>query len=77
MENEAPMTSKEAQDLKDMVRRIEVAICGDEAAGITGIIKKVVRHEKQITALQRLVWILTGAVTMLTVIWAVFKEFIQ
>lgn len=68
------MTDREMKELKESVKRIETALCGDESAGITGIVKKVFRHEKQITALQRIVWVLTGAVTTLSIVWTVFKE---
>ncbi len=59
----------------EKMNRVETALCGDEAAGITGIVKKVVRHEKKLAWMERMVWSIGGAVTLLTILWAVFSEF--
>ena len=60
-------------DLKEMVRRIEVAILGDEGAGIEGLVKKVERHDRQLQMIQRMVWIGAGVALVFTIGYNVVK----
>lgn len=62
------MNDKEFSDLKSMVERIYTAIVGDKDAGITGLAHKVDRHERQISALNKIVWMLAGAAMLVGII---------
>lgn len=57
------------------MNRIETGLFGDEIAGVTGIVPKVKQHEKRLLVLERIVWSIGGAVTILGILWAVFTEF--
>lgn len=64
------MTEKENNE---MLRRIYLAVCGDEEAGIEGLVKKVERHDKQLNFLQRITWGFAGAFFVITLIYNVLK----
>lgn len=72
---EIHMTNKETADLMVMIRRIETAILGDCEAGVEGMVKKVDRHEKQLQTIQRILWVGTGVVSVIALLWTLFKEF--
>jgi hypothetical protein len=75
-ENVHDMSQTEFNQLMlEKMNRIEIALCGDEKAGITGVVPKVKRHEKKLAVIERAMWSIGGAVALLTVLWAVFSEF--
>jgi hypothetical protein len=75
-ENQKQMSQTEFNQLMlEKMNRIETALCGDEKAGITGVVPKLKRHEKKLLVIERAMWSIGGAVTLLTVLWAVFSEF--
>ena len=63
----------ELQKLKESVERIELAICGDEKNGIEGIVKKVNKHDKQLTQIQRVSWGIAGAAFLVSLIASIYK----
>ncbi len=81
MENETEKTIENMNQTEfnrlmlEKMNRIETAVCGDEKAGITGVVPKVKQHEKRLNTIERVMWSIGGAVTLLTVIWAIFTEF--
>ena len=60
--------------IEKSIKRIEVAIIGDDDADIEGLASKVRRHEKQLNTIQRVMWIGSGAVGLTLIIWEIFKE---
>ena len=64
----------EIQGIKDQLNRIETAICGDECRGIEGIVKRVDRHDKEIKVVQKLIWMISGGVFVISVLWQIFVK---
>lgn len=75
-EKENEMSQTEFNQLiLDKMNRIELAVCGDERAGVTGVVPKMKQHEKRLTVIERVMWSIGGAVTLLSILWAIFAEF--
>jgi hypothetical protein len=75
-ENDKEMSQAEFNQLiLDKMNRIELAVCGDERAGVTGVVPKIKQHEKRLTVIERVMWSIGGAVTLLSILWAIFTEF--
>ena len=73
METTFDMTPKEWNELKKMVQRIETAVLGDECAGIDGMVKRVDKHDRQLTNIQRIQWVSVGVVGVIAVGWEILK----
>jgi chromosome segregation ATPase len=65
---EVETLSKKAQQLKEMIQRVELGVCGDEDKGIEGLVKRVESHEKKIKAGEKIIWIVTGAITLISIV---------
>lgn len=68
------MNQKEFDELTRMVRRIETALLGDAAAGITGVVNKINRHERQLVMIQHIMWVASGMAAIIGVLWVIFTE---
>jgi hypothetical protein len=62
--------------LQKSVERIELALIGDECAGIEGLIKRVERHEKSINNGQKIIWLVLGGGSVITIAWNILKDII-
>jgi len=67
------MTQKEYNELIKIIQRIETAVLGDECAGIEGIGKRVDKHDRQLSNIQRIQWISVGVVGVILVGWEILK----
>jgi len=60
--------------IKDSSRRVEIAILGDEEAGVEGLVKRVGRHEKAINTGRRILWSIFGGGAVIVFLWEIIKE---
>lgn len=67
------------------MQRIETSVCGDDRSGIPGVFKRIDKNELNITEnrhniykinnkVNKAIWMLSGGITVILIIWAVFKE---
>ncbi|MFA5301001.1 MAG: hypothetical protein WC389_22640 [Lutibacter sp.] len=58
--------TKEYEELKDMIKRIELAVCGDEKTGVEGLVRRVSRHDEKIRIGERIAWAFGGMIALIS-----------
>jgi hypothetical protein len=75
------MSDKDLEDLKAAIRRIELAIIGDQAMGQLGIIRRLNNHGERIKQLENFrwkwVWLATGALVVVTVLYGLLRDWLK
>lgn len=56
------------REMKEVLNRIELAVCGSDKDGIDGLVKKVKKHDDYIEFDKKQKWLIAGGISVLTFI---------
>jgi hypothetical protein len=61
-------------EMNQTLKNIEIALVGSDKIGLEGMVSRVNKHENSIQVMQKIIWVGTGCVGLIVVLWEVIKE---